>query len=40
MNTFLSWKKDTDLFFKDLSEIKDDDVLLRSIIEQYNKEVK
>jgi DNA helicase II / ATP-dependent DNA helicase PcrA len=39
MNTFLSWKKDVDVFFKDLSEVKDDDVLLRSILEQYNMEV-
>jgi len=40
MNTFLSWKKDIDLFFKDLSEVKEDDVLLRSILEQYNMEIK
>ena len=40
METFLSWKKDVDLFFKELSEVKDDDVLLRSILEQYNMELK
>jgi len=40
ISTFLSWKKDIDLFFKDLSELKDDDYLLRSIIEQYNEEEK
>jgi len=36
---FLSWKKDVDLFFKEISEVKEDDVLLRSIIEQYNMEI-
>jgi len=40
MNTFLYWKKDVDLFFKELSEVKEDDVLLRSILEQYNMEIK
>jgi len=38
INTFLSWKKDIDLFFKELSEIKKDDVLLRSILEQNTLE--
>ncbi len=35
---FLSWRKDVDVFFKDLSEVKDDDVLLRSVLEQYDLE--
>ncbi|MCJ7697382.1 MAG: PD-(D/E)XK nuclease family protein, partial [Thermoplasmata archaeon] len=38
LNTFLSWKKDVDVFFKELSEVKEDDPLLRSIIEQYRVE--
>lgn len=40
LKTFLSWKKDVDLFFKELVEVKEDDPLLRSIIEQYNMEIK
>jgi len=39
LNTFLSWKKDVDLFFKELSEVKEDDSLFRSIIEQYKMEI-
>jgi len=39
LDIFLKWKKDVDLFFKELSEVKDDDVLLRSIIEQYEAEI-
>lgn len=38
LNTFLSWKKDVDLFFRELTEVKEDDPLLRSIIEQYRIE--
>jgi len=34
----LSWKKDVDHFFNDLANVKDDDVLLRSILEQYTVE--
>jgi len=38
LNTFLSWKKDIDLFFEELYKEKKDDVLLRSILEQYKLE--
>jgi len=38
MDTFLSWKKDADVFFKDLSEVKDDDILLKIVLEQYQME--
>lgn len=34
----LSWRNDTSLFFEDLKQVKDDDALLRSILEQYGKE--
>jgi DNA helicase-2/ATP-dependent DNA helicase PcrA len=39
LNTFLKWKKDVDFFFEELAEVKDDDALLRSIIEQYGVEM-
>jgi len=38
LTTFLLWKKDIDLFFEELCKEKKDDVLLRSILEQYNLE--
>jgi len=35
LQKFLSWRKDVDLFFDDLANVKEDDALLRSILEQY-----
>ncbi|MEF8847976.1 MAG: ATP-dependent DNA helicase [Candidatus Thermoplasmatota archaeon] len=39
LSKVLSWKDDVDLFFEELSDVKDDDPLLRNVIEQYNKEI-
>lgn len=39
LKIFLSWRNDVDLFFKALSEVKDDEVLLRSVLEQYSLEI-
>jgi hypothetical protein len=38
MSVFLSWKKDVELFFQELSAAKEDTPLFRSIIEQYRIE--
>ncbi|HMA83781.1 MAG TPA: ATP-dependent DNA helicase [Candidatus Thermoplasmatota archaeon] len=38
VQTILTWKNNIDLFFKQLEQTKQDDVLLRSILEQYQKE--
>jgi DNA helicase II / ATP-dependent DNA helicase PcrA len=38
VQTILTWKNNIDLFFKELEQTKQDDVLLRSILEQYQKE--
>lgn len=38
VQTILGWKKDVHLFFKELQETKNEDALLRSILEQYQKE--
>ena len=40
MDRFLSWKKDADLFFKELCEVKKDEALLKSVVEQYKLETK
>ena len=38
VETVLSWKKDINLFFEELKQVKNDDALLRSILEQYESE--
>ena len=38
VQTVLSWKNDATLFFKDLQNTKNDDALLRSVLEQYQLE--
>ena len=38
LKVFLDWRDDVELFFKTLSEVKDDDVLVRSVLEQYSNE--
>lgn len=38
VNLLLSWKKDADKFFHDLLETKQDDVIWRSVVEEYKKE--
>ncbi|MBS3749701.1 MAG: ATP-dependent helicase [Candidatus Thermoplasmatota archaeon] len=38
VQTILTWKNNIDLFFKELEQTKQDDVLLRNILEQYQKE--
>ncbi len=38
LNVFLDWRNDVELFFKALSEVKEDEVLLRSVLEQYTIE--
>ena len=38
VKTILSWKDNVDLFFNELQQTKNDDALLRSVLEQYQKE--
>jgi DNA helicase II / ATP-dependent DNA helicase PcrA len=38
VKTILSWKDNVDLFFDELQQTKNDDALLRSVLEQYQKE--
>lgn len=38
--TVLTWKKNIDLFFKNLEQTKNDEMLLRNILEQYKREQK
>ena len=38
VNLLLSWKKDVNKFFEDLLETEQDDVIWRSVIEEYKKE--
>ena len=38
VNLLLSWKKDTNKFFQDLLETEQDDVIWRSVVEEYKKE--
>jgi len=38
VETVLTWKKNTNIFFKDLKKVKNEDALLRSILEQYEME--
>jgi len=38
VKTILAWKDNVDLFFDELQQTKNDDALLRSVLEQYQKE--
>ncbi len=40
VNLLLSWKNDTNKFFQDLMETEQDDVIWRSVVEEYKKETK
>jgi len=35
LNVFISWKQDINIFFEALAEVNKDELLLRSILEQY-----
>lgn len=39
VNLLLSWKKDVNKFFQDLLETEQDDVIWRSVVEEYKKEL-